>query len=149
MRNGNLELFHISLRSWGILQMFSVWRQEVYTFLRWCYKERSFNATLLREKSIPCNMIINLLQQRCKNLKSVQSCATRCGNKNVALKIVVNQIIRIFKNILVHYCKWCNLIGYATRYLFVDRYRVTRRGRVFFRKKKQCLFLVFEIILKK
>ena len=36
-----------------------------------------FNATLLREKSIP----------RCKNLKSVQSCSTRYGN-NVALKIV-------------------------------------------------------------
>ena len=40
-----------------------------------------FNATLLREKSIPCNMTINLLQQRCRYLKSVQSCATRCGNK--------------------------------------------------------------------
>ena len=40
-----------------------------------------FNATLLREKSIRCNMTINWLQQRCKNLKPVQSCATRCGNK--------------------------------------------------------------------
>ena len=26
-------------------------------------------------------MTINLLQQRCKNFKPVQSCATRCGNK--------------------------------------------------------------------
>ena len=25
---------------------------------------------------------------------------------------------------LVYYCKCCNLIGYATRYLFVNRYRV-------------------------
>ena len=43
----------------------------------------TFNATLLREKPIRViNMAINLLQQRCKNLKSVQSCATsRCGNK--------------------------------------------------------------------
>ena len=40
-----------------------------------------FNATFLREKSIPCNMTINLLQQPCKNLKPVQSFATRCGNK--------------------------------------------------------------------
>ena len=28
------------------------------------------------------------------------------------------------KNLLVYYCKCCNLIGYATRYLFVNRYRV-------------------------
>ena len=34
-----------------------------------------------------CNMTVNLLQQCCKNLKPVQSCATRCGS-NVALKIV-------------------------------------------------------------
>ena len=54
-------------------------------------------------------MTINLFQQRCKNLKTVQSCATRCGNKccvknrlrtpcdtyrffvtrNIALKVVV------------------------------------------------------------
>ena len=26
------------------------------------------------------------------------------------------------KNLLVYYCKCCNLIGYATRYLFVHRY---------------------------
>ena len=37
----------------------------------------------------------------------------------------------ISKNLLVYYCKWCNLIGYTTRYLFVNRYRVTRQGRVF------------------
>ena len=34
-----------------------------------------------------CNMTINLLQQRCKNLKSVQSSATCCDNM-VALKII-------------------------------------------------------------
>ena len=28
------------------------------------------------------------------------------------------------KNLVVYYCKYCNLIGYATRYLFVNRYRV-------------------------
>ena len=27
----------------------------------------------------------------------------------------------ISKNLLVYYCKRCNLIGYATRYLFVNR----------------------------
>ena len=32
-------------------------------------------------------------------------------------------IIYISKNVLVYYCKCCNLIGYATRYLFVNRYR--------------------------
>ena len=38
------------------------------------------------------------------------------------------------KNLVVYYCKCCNLIGYATLYLFVNRYRVTRQGRVFRRK---------------
>ena len=46
---------------------------------RWCYGT-IFNA-LLREKSIPCTMTINLLRQRCRYLKTVQSCATHCGNK--------------------------------------------------------------------
>ena len=40
-------------------------------------------------------MAINLLQQCSKNLKSVQSCATRCGN-NVALKIVCKHHVTRF-----------------------------------------------------
>ena len=39
------------------------------------------NTTLLHEKSIPCNMTLNSLQQQRRYLKSVQSCATRCSNK--------------------------------------------------------------------
>ena len=46
-----------------------------------------FNAILLREKSIPYNMAINLLQQRCKNLKPVQSCTTIL-RQTLSLKIV-------------------------------------------------------------
>ena len=45
-------------------------------------------------------MTINLLQQRCRNLKPVQSCATRCGNecciKNVACFLFDNIIINIY-----------------------------------------------------
>ena len=58
----------------------------------------SLKFGLHKELLRTCIMTINLLQQRCKNLKSVQSCATRCGNKlrytyrllcnNIALKIV-------------------------------------------------------------
>ena len=37
------------------------------------------------------------------------------------------------KNLVVHVCyyKWLILIGYATRYLFVNRYRVTRQAEFF------------------
>ena len=28
---------------------------------------------------------------------------------------------------LIYYCKYCNLIGYSTRYLFLDRQRVAKR----------------------
>ena len=35
-------------------------------------------------------------------------------------------MVRYSKGLLVYYyyCNWCNLNGYATRYLFVNRYRV-------------------------
>ena len=49
------------------------------------------------------------------------------------------------KNLLVYYCKCCNLIGYATRYLFVNIYQVAASNatKPSFSQKKQCLFLVF------
>ena len=50
-------------------------------------------------------------------------------------------IILFSKNLLVYYYKCCNLIGYANRYLFVNRYRVARQATFFV--KKQCLFLDF------
>ena len=60
-----------------------------------------------------------------------------------------NKII-FSKNLLVYYCKCCNLIGYATRYLFVNRYRVvailTRLGRVLLNNAYSSFF---QIILKK
>ena len=34
------------------------------------------------------------------------------------------EIFRLSKTLLVYYCKCCNLIGYANRYIFVNRYRV-------------------------
>ena len=56
-------------------------------------------------------------------------------------KKLIKQIYKltiISKNFLVYYCKCCNLIGYATRYLFVNGYRVVasnaRQGRVFRQK---------------
>ena len=53
--------------------------------------------------------------------------------------IYYNTIICISKNSVVYYCKCCNLIGYATRYLFVNRYRVSANNatRPSFSKKKQ------------
>ena len=74
-----------------------------------------FNATLLREKSIPCNMTINLLQQRCIGIWSLfkvvqHDVATNAALKivcrrhvtridflcnNVALKIVVKNLVRL------------------------------------------------------
>ena len=49
------------------------------------------------------------------------------------------------KSLLAYYYKCCNLIGYATRYLFVNRYRVAASNatRPSFSQNKQCLFLVF------
>ena len=32
--------------------------------------------------------------------------------------VLLSDISRI---ILIYYCKWCNLIGYSTRYLFIIR----------------------------
>ena len=55
------------------------------------------------------------------------------------------------KNVLVYYCKYCNLIGYATRYLFVNRYRVAASNatRPRFSQKNNAHISFFEIILKK
>ena len=58
------------------------------------------------------------------------------------------------KNLHVYYCKWCNLNGYATRYLFVNRYRVTASNatRTSFSEEKNrnnAYSLFFEIFLKK
>ena len=55
------------------------------------------------------------------------------------------------KNLVVYYCKCCNLIGYATRYLFVNRYRVAASNatRPSFSQKNNAYFSLFEIILKK
>ena len=54
-----------------------------------------------------------------------------CGRKLYHTKIYEMHVkfdetcIYIFsKNIVVYYCKCCNLIGYGTRYLFVNRYGV-------------------------
>ena len=50
------------------------------------------------------------------------------------------------KNLVVYYCKCCNLIGYTTSYLFVNRYQVAASNatRPSFRKT-----IAFEIISKK
>ena len=37
-------------------------------------------------------------------------------------------LIYISRIILVYYCKCCNLIGYSTRYLFLDRQRVAKQS---------------------
>ena len=54
--------------------------------------------------------------------------------------------LQIFsKNFLVYFCKCCNLIGYATRYIFVDRYPGAARNATTssFFASKRCLFLIF------
>ena len=61
-------------------------------------------------------------------------------------------IIQFSKNVLVYYCKCCNLIGYATGYLFVNRYRVAATSnttRPSFSEKSNAYSLFLEIILKK
>ena len=58
---------------------------------------------------------------------------------------IFSRSIYIFsKNLLIHYSKYCNLIGYATRYLFVNRYWVAASNatKPCFSQNK-CLFLVF------
>ena len=50
----------------------------------------------------------------------------------------VHKLIIIGRIILVYYCKCRNLIGYSTRYLFLDRWRVAKQSssyRDFFLKK--------------
>ena len=37
----------------------------------------------------------------------------------VATKSISHIIYTLSKNLVVYYCKCCNLIGYATRYVFV------------------------------
>ena len=51
----------------------------------------------------------------------------------------------MFQPILILAKTYCNLIGYATRYLFVNRYRVAASNatRPSFSQRKNCLFLVF------
>ena len=51
-----------------------------------------FERNIVAWKIDACNMALNLLQRRCKNLKPVQSCAPRCGN-NVALKLVSRRYV--------------------------------------------------------
>ena len=39
-------------------------------------------------------------------------------DKHSKIKLNLNiNLIPFSKNLLVYYCKWCNLIGYATHYL--------------------------------
>ena len=69
--------------------------------------------------------------------------------------IFSKNLLVYYFNYCIYYFNYCTLIGYATRYLFVNRYRVaasngTRpsffgggQGRVFSGGEKQCLFLVF------
>ena len=62
----------------------------------------------------------------------------------------IKSIFRFSKNLLVYYGKWCNLIGYATRYIFVNRYRVAASNatRLNFSQKNNTYSLFFKIILK-
>ena len=56
------------------------------------------------------------------------------------------QQIIISKQLHVHYCKCCNLIGYGTRYLFVNTYWVAASNTTrpsFSRKGNAYIFFVF------
>ena len=49
---------------------------------------------------------------------------------------------KLLSGTLVYYCKWCNPIGNATRYLFINRYQVMRQVHVFHEKTMLIIFLV-------
>ena len=55
------------------------------------------------------------------------------------------------ENVLVYYCKCCNFIAYATRYIFVNRYQVAASNVTCssFSQKQNAYSSFFEIILKK
>ncbi len=49
------------------------------------------------------------------------------GMCNIWVILRRNVIYLFSRIILVYYCKCCNLIGYSTRYLFLDRLRVAKQ----------------------
>ena len=74
-----------------------------------------------------------LKEDRC--LKIVYERETNSNNEHplvtlhlyIYIYIYIYVCIYIFsRNLVEYYCKCCNLIDYATRYLFVDKYRVAK-----------------------
>ena len=57
---------------------------------------------------------------------NIKSCLYYNVNVDIVLKYVNIHIYIFSRNLVEHYCKCCILIGYATRYLFVDRQRVAK-----------------------
>ena len=87
---------------------------------KWCSREKKrkkkfsgdvtdgmiFHATLLREKSL------RIWSWQSKNLKSLQSCATRCGNRILRLKIVYRLafLYRMYDECMLHLSIFCATI---------------------------------------
>ena len=90
---------------------------------------------------------VKIAQWECGTETDVTSCPPCLASLFSRSVSWISHSMYIFsKNLLVYYCKCCNLIGYATRYLFVNRYRVAVSNATrssFSKKNKQCLFLVF------
>ena len=89
------------------------------TFIKSDVTWDDFKRNIVARKIDICNMTINLLQQRCKNLKSVQSCATRCA-PNVALRIVcsrhVTRIDFLCNNIALKSSRVTSYLNYRLNY---------------------------------
>ena len=66
----------------------------------------------------------------------------------VRIALLINLSL-LSENLVVYYCRCCNVICYATRYLFVNtRYPVAASNATSFsRKKKSAYSSFFEIIL--
>ena len=76
----------------------------------------------------------------------------RLTEKKQQSEIIFREVYIFSKNLLVHYSKYCNLIGHATRYLFVNIYwvAVSNAARPSFSQKDNATYCSFiEIILKK
>ena len=76
--------------------------------------------------------IFSVLQQRCKNLKPVQSCATRCSN-NVELKIVCRRHVTRIDFLCKKYCiKNCHFAVLHVPLVLSGGFSHTRAARIIY-----------------
>ena len=59
-------------------------------------------------------------------INDTETCVETCVNFKLS-KLLNKEHVEVF-TILVYYCKCCDLIGYSTFYLFLDRERVEKQS---------------------